>query len=211
MAAQHKELATYQRRLAAIDSSAWPIPQQVDYHIVRAEMNGLDFDQRVLRPWVNNPAFYVTMFGSESDQPAREAHYAYPSTELWSYSWPLDAAAITAIDGRMRAVPLLLDQARVNLVGTGHDLWTFGVATLRGQSADLAQFAARLTDPATAELRTHAEQAKAATDAFAAWVEAEAPKKAGPSGVGRENYDWYLRHVALLPYSWQRPRDDHGA
>ena len=51
MAAQHRELANYQRRLAAIDSSTWPIPQQVDYHIVRAEMNGLDFDHRILKPW----------------------------------------------------------------------------------------------------------------------------------------------------------------
>ena len=48
-------------RLAAIDPSGWPIPQQVDYHVVRAEMNGLDFDHRVLRPWANNPAFYVTV------------------------------------------------------------------------------------------------------------------------------------------------------
>ena len=48
MAAQHKALAGYQARLAAIDPSGWPIPQQVDYHVVRAEMNGLDFDHRVL-------------------------------------------------------------------------------------------------------------------------------------------------------------------
>jgi hypothetical protein len=203
MAAQYNALPAFERRLAAIDPSAWPIPQQVDHAIVRAEMSGLDFDQRVLRPWVNNPAFYVTMFGSESDQPARESHYAYPSTELWSYTWPLDRAAISELETRAQAVGPLLDQARINLVGTGHDLWTFGTAVLRGQSADLAAFAAKLTDPATADLKKYVGQAQAATDAFAAWVEAEAPKRNGPSGVGRENYDWYLRHVALLPYTWQ--------
>ena len=47
-------------------------------------MNGLDFDHRVLRPWANDPAFYVTVFASESDQPAREGHYARGSLELWS-------------------------------------------------------------------------------------------------------------------------------
>src|SRR5439155_5490545 len=38
MAAQKAALAMYQQRLRSIDPRAWPIPQQVDYHIVRAEM-----------------------------------------------------------------------------------------------------------------------------------------------------------------------------
>ena len=36
-------------------SRGWPVTQQVDWHVVRAEMNGLDFDHRVLQPWANNP------------------------------------------------------------------------------------------------------------------------------------------------------------
>jgi len=72
MRAQRRELANYRRRLAAIDPGAWPVAQQVDYQLVRAEMNGLDFDHRVHRPWARNPAFYVTVFLSQSDQPARE-------------------------------------------------------------------------------------------------------------------------------------------
>src|SRR3954469_5033492 len=55
MAAQKKELETYQQRLKAIDPTGCPIPAQVDYHIVRAEMNGLEFDHRVLEPLKNNP------------------------------------------------------------------------------------------------------------------------------------------------------------
>lgn len=77
MTAQQQGLSGYRRRLADIDPKAWPVPQQVDYYVVRAEMNGLDFDHRVLRPWANNPAFYVTVFWNESDQPAREGPFAY--------------------------------------------------------------------------------------------------------------------------------------
>ena len=58
---QMKGLKKFQSRLKAIDCSSWPISQQVDYHIVRAEMNGLDFDHRVLRPWSRNPCFYVVI------------------------------------------------------------------------------------------------------------------------------------------------------
>jgi hypothetical protein len=203
MVTKGRGLAAFQRRLADLSVHYWTIPRQVDYHILRAEMNGLDFDLRVLRPWANDPSFYMTMFGSESDQPAREANYAYPSTELWSYAWPLEKAAVAELLPRVQAVPAVLDQARVNLVGNGRDLWTFGVSNLRGQSADLAAFGAKLVDPQALELKAAVDRAKAATDAFATWVEAEATKKTGPSGVGRENYDWYLKNVQLLPYTWQ--------
>jgi hypothetical protein len=50
MEEKHRELKKLQHRLAAIELSEWPVSQQVDYHLVRAEMNGVDFDHRLLRP-----------------------------------------------------------------------------------------------------------------------------------------------------------------
>ena len=202
MASQHRELAAYRRRLAAIDPSRWRIPQQVDHHIVRAEMNGLDFDHRVLRPWANDPAFYVTVFASESDQPAREGHYARGSLELWSYAWPLDATSVAEIRRRLSAIPPLLDQARGNLIGTGRDLWAWGARLVREQATILEAFGARLADPLLADLRRDVERARAATEAFASWLDAVASSKNGPSGIGIDHYDWYLRNVQLLPYTW---------
>jgi len=73
MARKQAELATYQARCAAIDASHWTIAQQVDYQLVRAEMNGLDFDLRVLKPWERDPAFYHTLKTEQSDTPAHEA------------------------------------------------------------------------------------------------------------------------------------------
>src|SRR5262245_60870326 len=67
MDAQRRALADYQRRLAALDRTGWPVAAQVDWHIVRAEMNGLDFDLRIRRPWATNPSFYVTVFPEQSD------------------------------------------------------------------------------------------------------------------------------------------------
>jgi hypothetical protein len=200
MAAQHEALAGYQARLAAIDPSGWAIAEQADYHVVRAEMNGLDFDHRVIRPWARDPAFYVTAFPSESDQPAREGHYAYPSTELWQYPLTLNGAAV---EMGLRAIPALLEQARTNLVGDGRDLWTYGIGRVQQQSAALEGFAARLTDPDVDGLRAAADEARAATDEFIAWLESESYLKTGLSGIGRDNYDWYLEHVSLLPYTWQ--------
>ncbi|MGQ0734004.1 MAG: DUF885 family protein [Acidobacteriota bacterium] len=202
MTAQHQALAGYQARLGAIDPSGWSIPRQADYHVVRAEMNGLDFDHRVLRPWATNPAFYVTVFPSESDQPAREGPFAHGAVELWRYDFPLSERDAAAVAEALGAVPGLLAQARVNLVGNGRDLWVHGARDMRQQSTDLGALATRLT-PANAALAPEVERARAATDAFAAWLEGEASSKTGPSGVGVDHYNWYLRHVMLLPYTWR--------
>src|SRR5262249_47971305 len=198
MAAQRRDLAGYQRRLAGIDPSAWPIPQQVDYHVVRAEMNGLDFDHRVLQPWANNPAFYVTVFTEESDQPAREGPLALGAVELWTFAFPLTPSEAARLDAGIRTIPPLLEQAQTNLVGSGKDLWTFGAKAIRGQGQTLAELASKLTG-VPGRLPADVARAREATDAFAGWLEARAPSKTGPSGIRTLSYDWYLKHVQLVP------------
>jgi len=201
MAIQQKDLAGFQRRLAAIDPSGWPIPQQVDYHIVRAEMNGLDFDHRVLKPWANNPGFYVTVFLSESDQPAREGPFATGAVDVWRHAFPLSAQASAEIAAGLAAVPGLLQQAKGNLVGKQKDIWTYGTAEIKGQSEALATLESRLTGNEI-DLKAAIERAKAATDELAAWLESQSSSRSEPSGIGVENYDWYLKNVQLLPYTW---------
>jgi hypothetical protein len=203
MAAQQRELEAYRKRLAAIDPSGWPIPEQVDYYIVRAELAGLDFDHRVLKPWANNPAFYVTVFWEESDQPAREGPFAYGSVELWTYQFPLSRESMAAIGAGIRTIPRLLAQAKTNLTGNGRDLWIYGTKSVKQQTEDLKILAARIGS-APANLRADVERAKEATEEFAAWLDFKAASKTGPSGVGVANYDWYLKNVQLVPYTWQQ-------
>lgn len=201
MSAQQRELEHYRRRLADIDASRWPPAQQVDWEIVQAEMNGLDFDHVVLRPWANNPAFYVTVFPSQSDQPAREGPHAAGAVELWTYTFPLTAERAAQLAAGLRPIPSLLEQARRNLTGEGRDLWTYGARSVREQARTLADLAGQVGDhPA---LAAEVARARQATEEFAAWIEARLPKKRGPSGVGIDNYDWYLQHVQLVPYTWR--------
>jgi hypothetical protein len=202
MSAQQRELPRFQARLKAIDPGAWPVPRQVDWHLVRAETNGLDFDLRVRKPWATNPAFYVTVFPSQSDQPAREGPSAFGSIEIWTYAFPLTPDKAAEMAAGVRAIPGLLDQAKKNLTGKGKDLWTFGTKSIKDQSEDLARLAKRVAgSPGTLEADVAA--AKTATDAFVSWLEAQAPSKTATSGVGIENYDWYLKNVQLVPYSWR--------
>jgi hypothetical protein len=63
-------LRALQSRLAAIDRSGWTVPQQVDYHVVRAEMNGMEYHLRVLEPFARDPAYYAYLITEESDTPS---------------------------------------------------------------------------------------------------------------------------------------------
>jgi alpha-N-acetylglucosamine transferase len=59
-------------QLFAIDTTAWPIEQQADWHVLMAEMNGYDFNYRILQPWNRDPAFYKSVWTERSDVPVHE-------------------------------------------------------------------------------------------------------------------------------------------
>src|SRR5205814_5284839 len=123
--AERRALAGYRKRLAAIETAGWTVPQKVDAQVVRAEMNGLDFDHRVLQPWARNPAFYVTVVGDESDQPAREGPFALGTVGLWEWRFPLSADQGDELARRLSPIQGLLKQARGNFTGSVRDLWNF--------------------------------------------------------------------------------------
>ncbi|WP_419163041.1 DUF885 family protein [Candidatus Palauibacter sp.] len=203
MARQQRELPQWQMRLRGLAPADWPVAEQIDWHLARAEMNGLDFDHRVRRPWARDPAFYVTIFAAESDVPAHEGPVIHGWIDLWTYDYPLSEADAAELAGSVGAIPALLEQARENLADSNaRDLWLGGVRAFRGQVRDLDNFAARVAGT-SADLDQAIADARAASEAFVAWLEDEAPSRTGPSGVGRENYTWYMRNVHLVPYSWE--------
>ena len=202
MAAQHRALPRWQARLQALDPSSWTVAQQIDWHIVRAEMNGLDFDHRVRKPWARDPAFYVTIFPAQSDVPAHEGPTIHGWIDLWTYDFPLSAADADALAARIEATRPLLTQARGNLTGNARDLWHAGLRSFDGQEADLRSLGERVRGT-SARLDAAIADAIDATVSFRGWLEAELPKKTGPSGVGKDNYTWYMRNVHLVPFSWE--------
>ena len=92
-ARRHLELKTYQSHLMSFDIGEWPVAQQVDWHLLRAEMNGMDFNIRVLKPWVRDPAYYTSVWTYQSDTPAHEGPVHHAPVELWTYDFPLETQA----------------------------------------------------------------------------------------------------------------------
>lgn len=206
------ELGRLQARLTAMDIAGWPVSQQVDHHLVRAEMNGMEYHLRVLQPFARDPAYYASIIPSESDTPAKEGPVIHGAIKLYDYPiWPrtrldtvqpLSAGQAADLTSRLQTIPPLLESARRNLAaGNARDLWIGGVRAFEDQSDALQELGRRVGGSHAALARAIAA-ARSATDDFVKWLQAESPKKTGPSGIGKEDYTWYLRNVLLVPLSW---------
>ena len=201
VAKRHEALKQLQAKLAAIDPAGWPLDQRIDYDLVRAQLNGLEFDIRWLRPWERDPAFYQTVWTEQSDTPEHEGPAHHGLAELWQYSFPLSTPDQAKLAAQLRVIPPLLAQARLNLTGNARDLWLTGTGTMQGQVGNLAELKTK-TAKTSPELHEAIDAASRATREFVAWLEAQAPSKTGPSGIGKEAYNWSLRNVHLVPMTW---------
>lgn len=206
------ELQALQTRLAALDTTGWSVSEQVDWHLVRAEMNGMQYHLTVLQPFARDPAYYASVRTDESDTPAEEGPTIHGAIRLWQYGiWPrtvLDTIRLLSADETRRltadlqTIPTLLAQARVNLArANARDLWVGGVRAFEEQSETLDALHQRVPARDKALLAA-ITSARTATDQFAQWLRDESPKRTGPSGIGKAQYTWYLRNVLLLPLSW---------
>ncbi len=202
-AARRGDFAALQARLNAFNVTAWPIPQQVDWHLVRAEMNGYDFNDRILKPWARDPAFYASIWMARSDVPAHEGPTHHAVVEVWMYDFPLDAAAEQKLIAELGVIPPLMRQAQRNLTGNARDLWITGIRNIRAQSGALESLQEMLGDAPGPEVLVAIASAAEAGDDLVAWLESAAASKTGPSGIGKENYTWYQQNVHLVPMTWE--------
>jgi hypothetical protein len=197
---QRRGLDVLRKRLAEIDPSSWPVPQQVDYHLVRAEMNGLDFDHRVVRPWQRDPGLYVDA--------VRRAPYT---------AVPAKGDDLTRLRTELQAVPKILEQARANLTTASADLAGQALRELEMSDGINQGEPRRPTPPAGVvgwygdllerlpkhhpELVADARAARAAVEGFRDWLKQNQASMKEPAFVGLDHYNWYLRNVRLMPYS----------
>ncbi len=201
--AAYAELPEYFERLEAIDTNAWPVEQKVDWHVVRAEMNGFDFNHRVLKPWVRDPAFYQSIWTRQSDVPAHEGPTHHAVVELWLYDFPLSDSEEKRLTRELGVIPPLMKQAQGNLTGNARDLWVAGIRNIEAQRGYLDDLENEVDDSASKDLKNAIASAQEATDQLVSWLKSEAPSKTGPSGVGKENYTWYQQNVHYVPLTWE--------
>lgn len=203
MAKKYATLKVLKSQLSEIDTTGWPVDKKVDWMILWAEMNGFDFNYRVLKPWARDPAFYKTVWTYKSDVPAHEGPTHHAFTELWTYQFPLSPSERERLINDLKVIPPLNKQAMKNLTGNAKELWIAGIRDIETQSKVLTDLKNKESITKDKALRKVIDEAILATDELASWLKNEAKSKTGSSGIGKENYTWYLQNVHLVPLTWE--------
>ncbi len=191
-----------QQKLSAIDTSAWRIENKVDWMIVWAEMNGYDFNHRILKPWARDPAFYKIIWTERSDVPAHEGPTNHAVIDIWKYSFPLSLSDKNKLFEQLSVIEPLNEQAMLNLTGNAKELWVAGIRDIKSQIDDLNELFDKSGVKEDQKLSAEIQKSIASTKKLLQWLEAGSSKKTGPSGVGKENYNWYAKNVHLVPLTW---------
>lgn len=192
MAARAKVAEDAVRRIGAIDDSAWPIPERVDLMIALAEMRGVMFEHRTLKPWARDPVWWSTLdLGWGPKAPSAIALPKLPIAER---------SERDAFAAKLGAVPGVLATARTSLTDLRGDLARLGIAHHRIEARVYRRLASQLKT-AEPRLASSAEGAARASDSFVTWLEAQLPRVPAKAGIGKAEFDWYLRYVLLYPWT----------
>jgi len=188
-----------QSRLRGIDPSAWPTNQKVDWVLVRTELNDLDFRYRVVRPWSRDASFYLDFFR------------ALPYTDV-----PIPRDKLDEFRANLSSVPELVRQAQANLIEGGGDLTDIAIFHLEhydgvgqgepvrkippegilGWYADLQSRVEKLQP----ELAPDVQSGLVAIHDYHDWLVANRSRLSHPSSIGLTEYNWFIKHVRLMPY-----------
>lgn len=196
---RRRQLAEFQGRMQDMDVGNWVQNQQVDFLAVRSRLDQHHFLLDVSRPWSRDPGFYV-------DQMLRITF-----TEL-----PVSGDELRDLKTRLGAIPLLVDQAKRNLTEVAADyadLAIFNLITADGVGHGYPyratpppgvlgwynDFLDRARDEQSA-LRPDILAARDAIQDYLDWLRENRSEMTAQAGVGRDNFNWYLKHVKLMPY-----------
>jgi hypothetical protein len=199
VAQRREQMRQFQARVDDMNVASWDQGQQVDYLAVRSRLDQYDFSLQRTRPWARDPGFYVDQM-------------------LWVTftGLPLEGEERDAFLEKIRAIPVLVDAAQKQLddvaadyadlaihnlshadgVGHGHPYRAVPPAGVLGWYDDLLERAAEQP-----ELIDDIRAARSAVQQFDAWLKEKRPGWTASAGVGEAAFDWYLKHVKLMPWT----------
>jgi hypothetical protein len=163
-------------------------------------MNGVEFDHRVLQPWARDPGFYNLTDGI---YPRLLIHHSRSLSNwgLYKPQVPLSKEGVADFQVKLQAVPELFAQAKGNLTEAAGDLATVAIRVKEKDIQLLNSFAVQFAEHHP-ELVPYVEQAVAATEDYRDWLVANKGKMTAPAGVGKKNYNWWMKNVHLIPNTW---------
>jgi len=194
------QLDDFRERLQDIDTSSWSVPQQVDYLLVWSKMNDLVFEHRVMQPWSRDPLTWLYQF--------RRIPYA---------EVPASPEQRVALSRELEAVPVMVDNAIDNLTEPAGELARLTIFLLdnfdgvgqgepyrddppEGTIGWFEDLCGRLENEGS-DLAGDCRAATAAARRYRDWLAGNLDGMDTSAAIGTDNFNWYLKHVRLLPYT----------
>jgi hypothetical protein len=190
---RRSELAEFSARHDAIDPRVWPLAQQVDYRLIGSAIARGQWELNVSRGHERNPGFYVDqtlglLFLSLLQPP--------PFTEIRSRT----------ILRYLQSFSSTVASAKENLAGSA--IKPFALAALE----KLVAIRSRLTKVGTElghlltgispkEFTQAITEAITTLETFHDWLQGELEEMTEETAVGRDAYVYFLKHVALMPFT----------
>ena len=190
--ARRRELAAFEARLERIDPAGMPVPWEVDRRLLRSALARVRWELDVERGWERNPAFYVLQsLGSFLD-----ALLPPP---------PFSKVRSAEILRRLESIPATIASAKGNLAPAAAPFARLAISQLTDVRGRLARVAAELEPLLAPEsapsVGAAAAKAAASLEDYREWLGNRAPTLQSQTAVGREAYLYFLRNVALVPYT----------
>jgi hypothetical protein len=178
--------------LDQLDTERWSIGDQVDAQLLKAAIERVHWELDVLKSPQRNPLFYL-------DQTLGSIF------ELLVLSSPITASRAENFLLRLEHFPSTLKSARKNLDQAVRPFAEAAIETLEGIDVRLLAVQAALKDEFPAELGERlAASTRAAIKAlekYREWLRSELDTMQTAFAIGPHSYQWFLTHVALVPYT----------
>lgn len=186
-----KELADFEGRWKKIEPTGWPIPKQVDYRLMGSALARVRWELDVNQRWKRDPLFYIEQTLT-------------PIVEALTVPAPYDEARSREILTRIENIPAILQQGEANLEKPPAPFATVAIQALDGVRQRLRKMAPALRSATTLkeqELNGASDRAADALEHFRARLQEQLPSFPKETALGRDAYLFFLKNVALLPYS----------
>ena len=186
-----EELAALEARWKKVEISGWPIPKQVDYRLIGSALARVHWELDINPRWKRDPNFYI-----EQTITALVEALTVPA--------PYDEARSREILVRIENIPVILKEGEANLVTPPAPFASVAIDALENIRSRLREMALALVKSTTLKqdaLNGATDRAADALEHFRQKLQEWLPSLPNETALGRDAYVFFLKNVALYPYS----------
>ena len=190
IAERAQQVRSLLEKVRAMKTDSWPKDERIDWILFRAQLENVEFGDRVLKFEFTNPQVYT-----------EECTNAIFSLLKKEYDTPRKRALVAT--ARLKQMPALLKQGLSNLQKPVKLYAQLAIQSARSidplLNNSLMALDVDLSPNEHEELVKARDAAVAALHAYADELEKRVPKMVDFTPMGEANYNYYLKHVLLLP------------